>query len=887
MTSEPSPPSAAIPETLKHPYDPGAVEQRWYDIWEKSGYFTPDRDPDREPYTIAMPPPNLTGVLHYGHAVFITFQDLMIRWRRMQGYSALWLPGTDHAAIATNAVLVNQLARDGKRKEDLGREGFEQMFWDWVERSGKTIRSQLRRAGASCDWERERFTMDEGLSRAVTEAFVRLYEKGLIYRGTYLINWDPGDQTAVSDIEVQYKNVAGKLWYVRYPLKDGDHLLVATTRPETILGDTALAVNPDDDRYRHLVGREAVVPVIGRLIPIIADDYVDPDFGSGVVKVTPGHDPNDYEIGLRHDLEMVNILNLDGTLNENAGPYQGQDREEGRLALAGQLTAEGLIERVEDYEHSVGHGQRSGAAIEPMLSEQWFVRMKPLAEKAAAAVRDERLKFYPPRFADVFLRWMDEIRDWCISRQIWVGHLLPVWYCKSCGETIVKREAPPTCPHCDGAVHQDPDVLDTWFSSGLWPFSTLGWPDDSEDLRYFYPTSVMQTGYEIIFFWVARMVMLGIEFTGDLPFSEVYLHGLMRRDDGSKVSKSDPRPGDDPVEVIDKYGADALRFMIATGSSPGNDMKLVWPRLDAARNFANKLWNASRFTVEAVSAAGGGPAPPTSTDRWILGRLDHVVAEVTRLLEGFHFGQAGRLINSFLWDEFCDWYIEASKSRLHGDDPAAATRAAETLLEVLSTSLRLLHPYMPFVTEEIWSHLRPLRPEIGAQHIIVAEWPRDLGRSSDPAVADISRLAEVVKAIRNARHEASVEAGRWIEAVVRPGPNRSILENESNFVTRLARVRPLRILDAAEEPPAKAISIVAGEIDVFLPLEGMVDLDAERSRLEREIAQLVNEVDRVLTLLDNQDFVRKAPAEIVQKHRDRKAAAETEMAVLRERLETL
>ena len=887
MTPDSAPQSPAIPEALKRPYDPSGVEQRWYELWEKSGYFTPDRDSDAEPFTISMPPPNLTGVLHYGHAVFITFQDLMIRWRRMQGYAALWLPGTDHAAIATNAVLVNQLASEGKRKEDLGREGFEKMFWEWVEQSGNTIRSQLRRAGASCDWSRERFTMDEGLSGAVTEAFVRLHEKGLIYRGTYLINWDPKDQTAVSDIEVNYKDVAGKLWYVRYPLKDGDHLVVATTRPETILGDTALAVNPHDDRYRHLIGGEAVVPVIGRVIPIIADDFVDPEFGSGVVKVTPGHDPNDYQMGRRHELEMVNILNLDGTLNENAGPYQGQDREDARSALAEQLAADGLIEKVEDHEHSVGHGERSGAAIEPMLSEQWFVRMKPLAENAAAAVRDGRINFYPPRFTDVFLRWMDEIRDWCISRQIWVGHRMPVWYCQSCGETIVQREVPPTCPHCGGEVYRDPDVLDTWFSSGLWPFSTLGWPDDTADFRHFYPTSVMQTGYEIIFFWVARMVMLGIELADDIPFPNVHLSGLMRHDDGSKVSKSDPRPGDDPVEVIDQFGADALRFMIATGSSPGSDMKLAWPRLEAARNFANKLWNASRFTVEAVTASAGSPAPPTPTDKWILGRLDHVVAEVTRMLEGFNFGQAGRLINSFLWDEFCDWYIEASKSRLHGDDLAAATRAAETLLEVLSTSLRLLHPYMPFVTEEIWSHLRALRPEIGAEHIIVAEWPRDNGRSGDPAVADIDSLAEVVKAVRNARHEAGVEAGRWIEAVVRPGPHREVLENEADFVTRLARVRPLRLLADGDEPPAKSISMIAGEIEVFLPLEGMVDLDAEKARLEREIAQLVEEVDRVLTLLANQNFVDKAPAEIVQKHRDRQTAAESEMAVLRERLEAL
>ena len=876
-----------VPEALKRPYESAGIEERWYRLWEERGYFTPDRDPDKKPYTIAMPPPNLTGVLHYGHAVFITFQDLMIRWRRMQGYSALWLPGTDHAAIATNAVLVNQLAKEGKSREDLGRAGFEEMFWEWVEQSGNTIRAQLRRAGASCDWTRERFTMDEGLSGAVNEAFVRLYEKGLIYRGSYLVNWDPADQTAVSDIEVEYQDVPGKLWYVRYPFKDGGHLVVATTRPETILGDTALAVNPEDERYKGLVGGEAVVPVIGRTIPIIADDYVDPEFGTGVVKVTPGHDPNDYAIGKRHDLEMVNILNLDGTLNENAGPYKGQDREVARLALAEQLAGEELIEKVEDYEHSVGHGQRSGAAIEPMLSEQWFVRAGPLAEQAAGAVRDGRIRFYPPRFAQVFLRWMDEIRDWCISRQIWVGHRLPVWYCNECEKTIVQREAPEACPDCGGGLRQDPDVLDTWFSSGLWPFSTLGWPDDTEDLSYFYPTSVMETGYEIIFFWVARMVMLGMELAGDIPFSEVYLNGMMRHDDGTKVSKSDPRPGDDPVEVIDKYGADALRFMIATGSSPGNDMKLVWPRLESARNFTNKLWNASRFTVEAVAAVEAEPAAPTSTDRWILGRLDHVVAETTRLLEGFHFGQAGRLINSFLWDEFCDWYIEASKARLRGDDPAQAARAAETLLEVLSTSLRLLHPYMPFVTEEIWSHLRALRPEIGAEHVIVAEWPQDGGRADDPAVEQISRMAEVVRAVRNARREAEVPAGNWVEVVVRPGDQQAVLEQEADFVTRLARVRPLRMLADGEEPPEKAISLVAGEMEVFLPLEGMVDLDAERERLEREVAALVGEIEHVQKLLGNKNFVERAPDAIVQQHRDRQAAAESEMAILRERLESL
>ena len=555
-------------EALNRPYDPAAVEQRWYDVWEEKGYFAPNGENGREPFVISMPPPNLTGVLHHGHVVVMTFEDLMIRWRRMQGRPTLWLPGTDHAAIATNAVLLDNLAKEGRTREELGRQGFEDLFWDWLDKSGTAIRAQLRRAGASCDWSRERFTMDEGLTRAVNEAFIRLYEKGLIYKGSYLVNWDPQDRTAISDLEVLHEPVQGKLWYVRYPIADGGHVVVATTRPETILGDTAIAVHPDDERYAGLVGKMAQVPALERQIPVIADDAVDPAFGSGAVKVTPGHDPNDYQMGIRQNLEMVNILNEDGTLNQNAGPFAGQDRFEARANLVGWLDERDLIERIEDHEHSVGHAERSGTIVEPMLSEQWFVRTGGMARAAADAVRDGRIQFHPQRFADEFLRWMDNIHDWCISRQIWVGHRLPVWYCQECSETIVDRNEPEACPDCQGAVERDPDVLDTWFSSGLWPFSTLGWPDATPDFARFYPTTVMQTGYDIIFFWVARMVMLGIELTGDIPFRHVHLSGIMRHADGMRMSKSNPRPGDDPIEVIDQYGADALRYMVTTGGVP-------------------------------------------------------------------------------------------------------------------------------------------------------------------------------------------------------------------------------------------------------------------------------------------------------------------------------
>ncbi len=875
------------PEALNRPYDPTGVEERWYRLWEDRGYFSPEGGDGRRPFVISMPPPNLTGVLHYGHAVIVTFEDLLIRWRRMQGYETLWLPGTDHAAIGTNSVLLDQIAKQGRTRDEIGREVFEELFWDWIGKSGATIRSQLRRVGASCDWSRERFTMDEGLTRAVNEAFVRLYDRGLIYRGSYLVNWDPQDRTAVSDLEVEHEIVAGKLWHVRYPLVDGGHIVVATTRPETILGDTAIAVHPDDERYAGLIGRRAQVPALERQIRIIADDAVNPEFGSGAVKVTPGHDPNDYQMGIRHELEMINILNEDGTLNENAGPFAGQDRFEARVSVVNWLDERDLIEKVEEHEHSVGHGQRSGTIIEPMLSEQWFVRIGPLAAAAAAAVRDGKIQFHPPRFADEFLRWMDEIHDWCISRQIWVGHRLPVWYCQDCGETTVNNDEPESCPACGGVLERDPDVLDTWFSSGLWPFSTLGWPDSTPDFRNFYPTTVMQTGYDIIFFWVARMVMLGIELTGEVPFRHVHLSGLMRRDDGSKVSKSDPQPGDDPAEVIDRFGADALRYMIATAGSPGGDLKLVWQKLEAARNFANKLWNAARFTVDAQAVGQVEPGPPTAVDRWILGRLDQTVSETTRRLEAFNFGEAGRGIQDLIWNDFCDWCIEASKPRLRGNDPAAASRAAATLAEVLTTSLRLLHPFMPFVTEELWSHLRRVLTDLEPENIIIADWPESQGRERDPAVAEIDGLAEAVRVIRNARREAGVEPARRIEAVLKPGARSAVLETESDFLARLARIDPLVILGDGDTPPEKSISLIAGGMEIHLPLEGMIDIDVERKRLTSELERLDGEIARADKALSNKKFIERAPADVVQKRRDDRVAAVSQRNTTRTRLDTL
>ena len=883
-----TPSDGELPEALLRPYDPAAVEPAIYAAWEESGAFTPQIDPALEPYSIAMPPPNLTGALHYGHVAFVAFQDLMVRWQRMRGAPTLWLPGTDHAAIATNAVLVNQLESAGRSREQIGRPAFEAMFWDWMRQSGQKIRSQLRLAGASCDWSRERFTMDPGLSRAVNAAFVQLHAQGLIYRGSYLVNWDPVDQTAISDIEVEYREVDASLWTVRYPLAEGGHLEVATTRPETILGDTAIAVHPEDERYRELVGKQALVPVLGRAIPIVADSYVDPEFGSGAVKVTPGHDPNDYAIGQRHDLAKINILEPDGSLNENAGPFAGLTREQARRDLLERLESDGLLAGRRDHRHAVGHGQRSGAVIEPMLSEQWFIDTSSMAAKAAAAVRSGEIQFHPPRFAQVFLHWMDNIRDWCISRQIWVGHRIPVWYCASCPDPVVAADAPSACPGCGGPLRQDSDVLDTWFSSGLWTFSTLGWPDQTADLEYFHPTTVMETGYDIIFFWVARMAMLSLALLDEIPFRHVYLNGLLRRADGSKVSKSNPQPGDDPAEVIGEFGADAVRYFIATGSSPGNDMKLSWDRLTAARNFANKLWNAARFVISAQDRSGPPRAAPTAFDHWILERRDRTVEQATELLERFQFGEAGQAVHDLLWRDFCDWYIEAAKLRLSGPDQAAAAQAAAVLREVFLDGLKLLHPYMPFVTEALWGHLHAGRK---AGDLIVAPWPQPApsDESRGQVAENVSALQAAIGAVRRVRADFRIDPAALVPAEIVPGPAAAEVRSEAEVIRRLARISHLQIAGSGSGDGAESGAIMrrhdrrcafagAAGIQVFLPLEDLLDLDAERARAAARADDLQGRRRRLEAMLANPGFVGNAPAAVVEQRRSELATISADLA---------
>ncbi|MCL5962021.1 MAG: valine--tRNA ligase, partial [Chloroflexi bacterium] len=779
------------PTEMPKAYDPTTVEDRLYEFWENSGFFTPEIDWSKDPFVISMPPPNVTGELHYGHAMFVAFQDLMIRWRRMQGRPTLWLPGTDHAGISTQNVVEKDLAKQGLTRHDLGREKFVETVWRWKEKYGGIITQQLRKMGASCDWTRERFTLDPVLSRAVREAFFRLFQKGLIYRGEYMINWCPRCQTALSDLEVDHVEVQGKLYYVRYPLLDvategRDFITVATTRPETILGDTAVAVHPDDQRFQGVVGRHAIVPEVKRRIPIIADPAVDPSFGTGAVKVTPAHDPVDYEIGQRQGLPSVNILNLDGTMNDNAGKYVGLDRFACRRELLEDLRGEGLLVKVDDYVHSVGHCEKCGTIVEPIISKQWFVRIKPLAEPAIDAVRSGSIRFIPDRFSKVYFNWMENIRDWCISRQLWWGHRIPVWYCEDCEALTVAVETPTTCGKCNSPrIVQDPDVLDTWFSSGLWPFSTLGWPQDTEDYLYFYPTEVMETGYDIIFFWVARMIMMGLECTGKEPFHDIYIHGLLRDEKGEKMSKSKGNVAN-PLDVIAKYGADALRFTVITGSTPGNDMKMSQEKLEAGRNFANKLWNASRYVLSVTPKGGLGDFQPREgdydlADKWIISRCNRVIADVTALLEQYQFGEAGRILYEFLWSEFCDWYIEISKIPVYGGEPERKKTALFVLHHVLNKTLHLLHPIMPFVTEDIWQHLPHQGPSL-----MVSPWPEP-GPEDPEAVRDVATVIDVVRTIRNARSEFGVEPARKIEAIAVAGDRAGLLKSQEAIVKTLAR----------------------------------------------------------------------------------------------------
>lgn len=880
-------------ERLAKAYDPKAIEAGLYDAWEAAGYFRPNEDENRRPFVIIMPPPNLSGDLHVGHVVFVTIEDVMVRWHRMLGDPTLWLPGADHAGIAGQWAVERALRDEGLTRQDLGRDAFLERTWAFMNRLRGRVREQLRILGASCDWSRFRFTMDPGPSRAVRTVFKHLYDKGLIYRGRRIISWCPRCMTALSDLEVIHREEDGFLWYVSYPIEgaEGEAITVATTRPETMLGDTGVAVNPNDERYRHLIGRQARLPIMDRLIPIVADDAVDPAVGTGAVKVTPSHDPIDFEIGVRHALPFLTVMNLDGTMNEEAGPYAGMPRFEARTAVVDRLKSDGRLVKVDPHRHSIGHCERCDTVVEPMVSEQWFVRMQPLAEPAIQAAKDRRLTFVPDRYTGVYLNWLENIHDWCISRQLWWGHRIPVWYCQQCSEVIVTAEEHVAkCPACGGSVEQDPDVLDTWFSSGLWPFSTLGWPEETPDLARFYPGSVMETGYDIIFFWVSRMVFFGLEVMGEVPYPTVYLHGLIRDAEGQKMSKTKGNVLD-PIELVDEYGADALRFTVVTQGTPGNDSRLSRDRIEDSRNFANKLWNATRFALRAIDEADvrldeEGPARPTAgvslADRWILSRLDAVTAETTRLFENYLFGEGGRQIRDFIWSELCDWYIEAAKVRLRGDATERQT-VAQTLAFVLERSMRLLHPFMPFITEALWAEL----PHAGPR-LMISPWPRASERDLS-AEADFGTLIELVSGIRNARSESGVEPGRWIAAKVHAGDQADSFESSRRELAALARIADdqLEILSSEPGSASQASTVVAGRVVALLPLAGMIDLGAERDRLEKEIAAARTEAERAQGMLANEAFIAKAPENVVEVQKRRLATALEQIDVLEKRLREL
>ena len=890
-----APDGAEPPAGLAKAYDPRTVEAGVYDRWESDGWFRPNDREDARPFVIVMPPPNVTGELHIGHALFVTVEDVMTRWHRMRGEPTLWLPGADHAGIAGQWVVERELAREGLTRHDLGREAFLERVSAYMDQYRGRIREQMKLLGASCDWSRFTFTMDPGPSRAVRHVFKRLYDKGLIYRGERLISWCPRCMTALSDLEVDHREEASSLWHLVYPIAgdDGATITVATTRPETMLGDTAVAVHPDDERYRHLVGRLVNLPIVERAIPVVADSAVDPSFGSGAVKVTPAHDPNDFEIGRRHGLPFVSVMGVDGTMTDAAGPFAGQTYAAAREGVVARMAAEGRLAHTEPHTHAVGHCDRCGTVVQPVVSLQWFVRMDALAAPAIVAANDGRLAFVPEGFKGVYLNWLENIHDWCISRQLWWGHRIPVWTCAGCAEvTVTAEETLSACPHCGGAVSQDPDVLDTWFSSGLWPFSTLGWPDQTDDLRRFYPGAVMETGHEILFLWVARMVFFGLEVMGEVPFHTVYLHGTVRDLAGARMSKTKGN-GIDPTEVTAQYGADALRFALITQGSPGIDTKLSLQKVEDARNFANKLWNATRFALRpiaenGVAMDGDGPARPTGdlalADRWIVSRLDSIVAEASALMGNHLYGEAGRQIRDFVWSELCDWYIEAAKVRLTGT-PDERRAVAQTLAFALERSVRLLHPYMPFVTEALWGEL----PHIG-EALIGAPWPGDgvgseQGRDT-AAETDFGAMIETVRGVRNARAEGNVEPGRWIAARIFAGVHAAAFNGARRELGALARIADdgLEISGGLPERVENAVTVVAGDVVVALPLAGLVDLDAERDRLRRELSEAGAERDRAERQLANADFVAKAPPPVIETQRKRLATATERAAVLKQRL---
>ena len=865
---------------LAKTYEPGEVEDRVYRFWLDGGYFHPEVDSKKEPYSIVIPPPNITGQLHMGHALDNTLQDILIRWRRMQGYSALWVPGTDHASIATEAKIVEALKKEGTSKQELGREKFLERAWDWKARFGGRIIEQLKKMGSSCDWQRERFTMDEGCSKAVREVFVRLYEKGLIYRGERIINWCPHCRTSISDAEVEYEEQDGNFWHLRYPFTDGSgYIELATTRPETLLGDTAVAVHPDDPRYKDCVGKTLTLPLVGREIPVVADEYVERDFGTGVVKITPAHDPNDFEVGLRHHLPVINVMNEDATINENGGEYAGLDRYEARRRIVKALEEGGYLVRVEPHKHNVGSCYRCGTTVEPRVSKQWFVRMKPLAGPAIDAVREGKVKFVPERFEKIYYNWMENIRDWCISRQLWWGHRIPAWYCAGCGETIVAREEPDVCPKC-GSQHlrQDPDTLDTWFSSALWPFSTLGWPDKTPELSYYYPTSVLVTGYDIIFFWVARMIFSGVAYMGEVPFKTVFIHGIVRDEQGRKMSKSLGN-GIDPLEVIAKYGADALRFTLATGNSPGNDMRFNWERVESSRNFANKLWNASRFILmngEGMNMEGNGacalPAALETEDKWIVSRFNSLCREVTDNLEKFELGIAVQKLYDFIWDEFCDWYIELAKTRLQAGGQTAAD-AWRVLVWVMNGTLRLLHPFMPFITEEIWQTL----PHEG-ETIMVAPWPGyDRAHDFPAEEAEMERVMAVIRAIRNRRAEMHVPPSKKAHVYI-ASEFADSFRSASAFIERLAFASKVETGGAFEIE--NSVRIVTAGAVVYIPMGELVDVAKETARLEKEKQASLGRLTGIRAKLANEGFLSKAPAQVVEAERGKAAALEEKLRLI-------
>ncbi len=863
-------------------YDPKEFEERTYNNWVEKGYFHAERDPKKKPYTIVIPPPNITGQLHMGHALDNTLQDILIRYRRMQGRSALWLPGTDHASIATEAKIVEAMRKEGITKEDLGREKFLERAWDWKAKFGGRIIEQLKKMGSSCDWDRERFTLDEGCSKAVNEVFIKLYQKNLIYHGERIINWCPKCLTSISDAEVEHEDKEGSFWHIRYPYSDGSgYIEIATTRPETLLGDTAVAVHPDDERYKDKIGKTLILPLVNKEIPIVADTYVQMDFGTGAVKITPAHDPNDFEVGLRHNLEVINIMTEDAHINELGGKYAGMERYEARKAIVADLEKEGYLVSIEPMTHAVGTCYRCGSIVEPRVSKQWFVKMKPLAEPAIKAVKEGKVKFVPSRFDKIYYHWMENIKDWCISRQLWWGHRIPAYYCDDCGETTVSKEKVCTCPKCGGNnVRQDEDTLDTWFSSALWPFSTLGWPDkDSEDLKYFFPTNTLVTGYDIIFFWVSRMIFSSIEQMGEVPFDTVFIHGIVRDSQGRKMSKSLGN-GIDPLLVIDKYGADALRFTLATGNSPGNDMRYSEERVEASRNFANKIWNAARFILMNIGDEEIEPKLPSELeleDKWLISRYNKLISDVTDNLDRFELGLAVQKLYDFIWDIFCDWYIELAKARLNSEN---STAVKQVLVYVLSNTLKLLHPFMPFITEEIWQTL----PHDG-ESIMISDWPiydEKLDFSADEA--EFEKVIAAIKAIRNRRSEMNVTPGRKAKVYIE-ADDTTVFEKCEAFIKKLAFASECEFGKSFNVDGA--VTIITDYCKIYIPLGDLVDFEAEAARLNKELSTAEKDLEFVNKKLNNQGFVSKAPAAVVEEQRAKAAKLTERIENIRKSLEEL